>query len=166
MSNTVSLRDVNYADLPIFFEQQRDPAANKMAAFTARDPNDLDAFQAHWQRVLGDGTIIKQTILFNGEVAGNIGFWVQDGEPEVGYWLGKQYWGKGIATRALAAFLGLIETRPLFARAAKDNIASLRVLTKCGFQIVGEGKAFANARGEEVEEYILRLGASEEGATR
>lgn len=166
MSNTVFLRDVNDADLPIFFEQQRDPTANKMAAFTARDPNDRGAFQAHWQRVLDDGTITKQTILFNGEVAGNIGFWVQDGEPEVGYWLGKQYWGKGIATRALAAFLVQVAVRPVFARAAKDNIASLRVLTKCGFQIVGEGKAFANARGEVVEEYILRLGASEEGATR
>ena len=166
MSSTVLLRDVTDADLPIFFEQQRDPAANVMAAFTARDPMDRGAFMAHWAKILDDRTITKRTILFDGEVAGNIGFFVQDGEPEVGYWLGKQYWGKGIATRALAAFLGLIETRPLFARAAKDNIASVRVLTKCGFQIVGEDKEFSNARGEVVEEYILRLGASEEGAPR
>ena len=56
--------------------------------------------------------------------------------------------------------------RPMYARVVKDNIASLRVLEKCGFTICGEGKGFAYARGEEVEEFILRLKASEAGDVR
>ncbi len=79
------------------------------------------------------------------------------GKPEVSYWIGKPYWGKGVATRALSAFLFHVKVRPLYARVAKDNIASLRVLEKCGFARIGEDKGFANARGEEVEEFILRL---------
>ncbi len=84
----------------------------------------------------------------------------EPGKPEVTYWLGKEFWGQGIATRALAAFLGQMTERPVYARAAKDNAGSLRVLEKCGFTITGEGKGFANARGMEIEEYILTLGAA------
>jgi hypothetical protein len=68
----VQLRDVVGSDLPIFFEQQRDPVANYMAAFTARDPTDRNAFMAHWVRILGDETTTIKTILFNGQVAGSV----------------------------------------------------------------------------------------------
>lgn len=85
----------------------------------------------------------------------------QFGTPEVSYWIGREFWGKGIATRALSELLGHVKMRPLYARAAKDNIASLRVLQKCGFTICGEDKGFASARGEEIEEFILVLGADE-----
>ncbi len=166
MSNDVLLRDVTDADLPIFFEQQLDPDANAMAAFTARDPADREAFMTHWATIRRDATMPMKTILVDGAVAGNIVSYVQDAEPEVGYWLGKQFWGKGIATRALSAFLECVTARPLYARAVKDNIASLRVLEKCGFTIIGEDKGFANGRGKEVEEFILRLGASERDAAR
>jgi len=152
------LRDVMRSDLPIFFDQQLDPDANHMAAFTAKDPSDRDAFLAHWSRILGDGTITIQTILFDGQVAGSVlSYEDEDKGPEVSYWIGKPYWGKGVATRALSAFLKHIEVRPLYARAAKDNLASLRVLEKCGFARIGEDKGFANARSEEIEEFILRL---------
>jgi RimJ/RimL family protein N-acetyltransferase len=77
------------------------------------------------------------------------------GEPEISYWLGKDYWGKGVATAALSAFLDHVEMRPLYARVAKDNLASQRVLEKCGFTVDGEDKGFSNARGVEVEEVIL-----------
>ena len=140
----VLLRDVAADDLPIFFEHQRDPEANAMAAFPARD---WQAFMAHWTRLLDDETLVKQTILCDGHVAGNIGSWVQSGEREVGYWIGREYWGKGVATRALTAFLRHVQARPLFAYAAKHNIASMRVLQKCGFTIVGE----------DAEAYILAL---------
>lgn len=156
----VALRDVTDADLAIFFDQQLDPDANYMAAFTSRDPADREAFTAHWTRILGDNTTVNKTILFNGQVAGNIASFEMFGEREVGYWLGRRYWGRGIATRALAAFLHVVTERPLYARAAKDNAASLRVLQKCGFTITGEDKGFANARGEEVEEYVLTLPAN------
>ena len=148
------LRDVTEADLPIFFEQQLDPDANRMAAFV---PRGRDAFMAHWARILSDETTTKQTILFDGQVAGNVVCFELFGEPAVGYWLGKEYWGKGIATKALSQFLGWVQVRPLSARVATGNIASLRVLEKCGFTIAGYDKTFDNALGEEVEEVILRL---------
>ena len=76
---------------------------------------------------------------------------------EVTYWLGKAYWGNGIATRALSLFLDHVTVRPIYGRTAKDNIGSRRVMEKCGFTVCGEGKGFAYARGKEVEELILKL---------
>ena len=76
---------------------------------------------------------------------------------EVTYWLGREFWGRGLATQALIRMLHLVVDWPILARAATDNIGSLRLLQKCGFKIVGENKDFANGRGEETEEYILRL---------
>lgn len=150
----IVLRDVTESDLPILFEQQLDPDATEMAAFPARE---REAFMAHWARIMADDSVMLKTILFEGQVAGNILSFVQSGEREVGYWIGKEYWSKGIATRALAAFLDHVQTRPLYAHVAKHNIGSRRVLEKCGFIIVGEDKGFPDARGEEVEEFILKL---------
>ena len=160
MSDDIQLRDVVDDDLPIFFEQQLDPDANHMAAFTSRDPTDHDAFLAHWARIRADETTTNQTILVNGAVAGNIACFSDFGEPEVGYWLGREFWGRGIATQALAAFLRKVQVRPIHAHAAKDNVASLRVLQKCGFTITGEDKGYSHARAREVEEYILTLAAN------
>ncbi|RED63305.1 RimJ/RimL family protein N-acetyltransferase [Cohnella lupini] len=157
MSSNVILRDVSEDDLPIYFEQQLDKTANYMAAFTAKDPSDKVVFKAHWEKILNDERIIKKTIILNGEVAGQISSFEQFGEPEVSYWIGREFWGKGVATRALSQFLNVVNIRPLYARAAKDNIASIRVLEKCGFRICGEDKGFSNARSEEVEEFILKL---------
>jgi RimJ/RimL family protein N-acetyltransferase len=162
MQNTPSnvvLREVQAEDLPLFFEHQQDPEANYMAAFTARDPADQRAFVAHWTRILGDQTNTIRTILFEGQVAGSVSSYEETaGHPEVTYWLGKPYWGQGIATAALRAFLVQVTARPIYARVAKDNLGSLRVLEKCGFTIVGEDRGFANARGQEIEEWLLQLG--------
>ncbi len=128
-----------------------------MAAFPARD---REAFTAHWTKILGDDTVTTKTILFDGEVAGNVVSWERSGERLVGYWIGRQYWGKGVATRALSEFLGHVATRPLYARVAKHNVASLRVLEKCGFTISGHDTVPADTGGEEVEEVILKLEAS------
>ena len=106
-----------------------------MAAFPARE---RIAFMAQWTMILADDTIAKQTILCDQQVAGNIVSWDEAGAREVGYWLGRDYWGKGVATRALAAFLEHMQTRPVYAHVAKHNIASMRVLQKCGFAITSE----------------------------
>jgi RimJ/RimL family protein N-acetyltransferase len=168
MTIQILLRDVMESDLPVFFVQEMDADANYMAAFTSKDPTDRNAFMAHWDKILHDNTITNKTILFDGEVAGHIASFQDEefGHPEVSYWLGKPYWGKGIATRALSAFLEDLKVRPLYARAVKDNIGSIRVLEKCGFAICGEGKGFANARGQEVEEYILRLDGNKKDEVR
>lgn len=159
MSNALLLRNVVNNDLPIFFEHQLDEEANYMAAFTAKDPPNREAFMAHWHRILADKTNIIQTILFHGQVAGSISSYEEEGKPEVTYWLGKEYWGKGIATSALTEFFLTHhnKTRPIYARVAKDNLGSRRVLEKCGFAIIGESREFANARGQEIEEFLLEL---------
>jgi RimJ/RimL family protein N-acetyltransferase len=158
MANELLLRNVVNDDLPLFFEYQLDPEANSMAAFTAKDPTNQDAFMAHWHRILAEETNIVQTILCNGQVVGSVSSYEEEGKPEVTYWLGKEYWGKGIATWALKEFLANHNpTRPIYARVAKDNLGSRRVLEKCDFIIIGESKGFANARGQEIEELLLEL---------
>jgi RimJ/RimL family protein N-acetyltransferase len=158
MTGDFLLRDVVEGDLPIFFEFQLDPDANHMAAFTAKDPTNREAFTAHWNRILADTTVIIKTILVDGQVVGSVLSYEEDGKPEVSYWIGKKYWGKGVATRALVDFLAHEnKKRPIYARVAKDNPGSRRVLQKCGFTIIDEARGFANARGAEIEELILEL---------
>jgi RimJ/RimL family protein N-acetyltransferase len=154
----LSLRNVHQDDLPIFFEHEQDAAAVHMAAFTPEDPTDHDAFAAHWQRLLESETIIKRTVLLGDVVAGHVASWVQDGDREITYWIDRRHWGKGIATTALQLFMDVVSIRPLYARAAKDNIASIRVLEKCGFVVVGQERGYANARGREIDELVLKLG--------
>jgi RimJ/RimL family protein N-acetyltransferase len=153
----IRLREVEKDDLPIFFEQQLDPTANYMAAFTREDPADRDLFDQHWSRILAEDSIPIRTILYNGQVAGSVLSYEQSGEREVSYWLGREFWGKGIATKALSLYLDDLPQRPIYARAAMDNTASIRVLEKCGFIQIGMDKGFANARGEEIEEVIMIL---------
>jgi len=166
MTIDLRLRLVEDKDLPIFFEQGRDPDAVRMAAFTHKDPADRNAFNAHWAKIRGDPRITIRTILAGGRVVGNVAAFVDDvfGKQEVTYWIGKEFWGQGIATRALSRFLTEVTKRPIYGRAAKDNVASIRVMEKCGFRISGEDRGFANARGKEIEEVILELKEPKERA--
>jgi len=141
---SLRLRRVREGDLESFYEDQRDPEADRMAGFPARDH---DAFMAHWHKLMADGTVMLRTILHDGEVAGNIVSFTHGDTREVGYWIRRNLWGKGIATEALRRFLRLDRTRPLHAGVVKHNLASIRVLEKCGFSRAGEA-------GEEVS---LRL---------
>ncbi len=122
MTREILLREVSDDDLPVFFAQQLDADAAYIAAFTARNPADREAFAAHWATIRGDDTVAIRTILVDGQVAGHVLRFDEAGRREVSYWLGKDYWGRGIATRALSAFLGQYQARPLYARAAKDNV--------------------------------------------
>lgn len=139
MENTVSLRPVIDSDLPIFFEQQNDPVANEMAAFPAREH---EAFMQHWQKVLANTSNLTLTILYHDQVAGNIASFDLEGKREVGYWLGRDFWGKGIASQALQQLISREPIRPLYGYAVKHNIASQRVLEKCGFEPAGEEEAY------------------------
>jgi RimJ/RimL family protein N-acetyltransferase len=153
----ILLRQVAPEDLPIFFEYQLDPQASRMAAFTAENPSDRQAFDRHWKRLLGDPAIIVRTVVFRGQVAGHMVSFRQGNRRLVGYWTGRDFWGLGITTAALRQFLDLLEERPLFALAAHDNAASIRILEKCGFVPVGQERGFASARQELVEEILFRL---------
>jgi RimJ/RimL family protein N-acetyltransferase len=156
---SVRLREVEQDDLPTFFGQQLDPEAIRMAAFTVADPSDREAFDAKWQRILGNEETTTRTIVVDDEVAGSVSKY-RDPDlpgPEVTYWLGREFWGKGVATLALAGFVEVVKERPLYGRCAADNVGSRRVLEKCGFVFVREDKAFSNARGEEIAEVVLEL---------
>jgi RimJ/RimL family protein N-acetyltransferase len=141
------LRDVAESDLDAFYEHQREPEANEMAIFPARD---REAFDAHWRRILADESAVQMTIVDGDEVAGNIGSWEQDGQRLVGYWVGREFWGKGLATRALQEFVRDVADRPLHAWVAASNVGSIRVLEKSGFVQVG-------SRTTDVEELLFRL---------
>jgi RimJ/RimL family protein N-acetyltransferase len=150
---TLILRDVNDSDLPILFEQQLDPEATTMAAFPSRD---RESFMAHSAKIMANELMIFQAIVYNSQVAGSIGSWEMDDHWEVGYWIGKEFWGKGIATQALEQFLLIVKQRPLYAHVAKHNIGSKRVLEKNGFTVIGED-SYTNPAGVLVEELFLKL---------
>lgn len=152
VADPVILRDVTASDLPILYEHQLDEEAAAMAAFPTRE---WRAFMAHWTRVLSDERNLTRAIVTGGRVAGNVGSFEHDGRREVGYWIGREFWGRGIATRALQSFLEVETRRPLHASVAAHNAASIRVLQKCGFQRVAEAVA-----ADGVEELLFRLDAS------
>jgi RimJ/RimL family protein N-acetyltransferase len=126
----VQIRETLDADLATLFEYQADPEASAMAAFPSRD---LPAFLEHEAAVRVDPSALTRTIVVDGEVVGSIGSWKAGDERNVGYWIGREHWGQGFATAALRAFLELDGSRPLRAHVAEHNIASRRVLEKCGF---------------------------------
>jgi RimJ/RimL family protein N-acetyltransferase len=129
-----------------------------MAAFTAKDPNDREAFDAHMAKVRTspDGTM--RAVIRGGRLVGSIASFVREGDTELTYWVDRSVWGQGVASQALAPFLDIVSVRPVYARAASDNIGSLRVLQRAGFAIIGTEISYANAQGTEIEETVLRLG--------
>src|SRR5262245_14929465 len=88
----IGLRDVRDDDLPLFFEFQLDPEAQRMAAFPGRD---RDGFMTHWAKARADSTVMLKAVIYDGRVAGSIVSWEVAGQRQIGYWLGKEYWGKG-----------------------------------------------------------------------
>jgi RimJ/RimL family protein N-acetyltransferase len=150
---TVSLRPVTEADFEALYEQQADPVSVTMAAVPPRGRED---HHAHWRAVLGDDTAFVRTIVVDGEVGGHVVSFLRDGvgDREVGYWLARSMWGRGVATAALAAFLAEEKRRPLTAGVAVHNAGSRRVLEKCGFVATG---IVEDAMGDGVDEVHLRL---------
>jgi RimJ/RimL family protein N-acetyltransferase len=146
----VGLRHVEADDIAVFFRQQRDPVASAMAAFASRD---RAAHDEHWAKILADESAIARTIVAGDDVVGNIGSWIDDGDRMVGYWIGREYWGRGYATHAVAGFIGEVRERPLWARVAEHNLGSLRVLAKCGFAVIGTERH----DDDPVTEIVLRL---------
>jgi RimJ/RimL family protein N-acetyltransferase len=147
------LRTVKEEDLPIFFEHQLDAAAVRMAAFPSRE---REAFLAHWRTKVLRPENLNRTVVVDGQVAGYLCCWEQDGKRLIAYWLGREHWGKGIATRALSEFLVLEPTRPIHAWVAVHNVGSLRVLEKCGFRTVAQEEP---QHADGVAEVHLTLGA-------
>lgn len=149
----VGLRPVRDEDIEIFFEHQREPEGAAMAMFPSRD---RDVFFSHWAKTRARTDARAMTITYEACVAGNIGSWAEDEYIFLGYWIGKAYWGQGIATAALNAYVAEHELRrPLRAHVAATNIGSIRVLEKCGFELVSRTTEFNPVLGLDVEELLM-----------
>jgi RimJ/RimL family protein N-acetyltransferase len=153
----VALRPIDDSDLDALFQMMRDPESVRMAAFTPENPDDRAAFDAHMAKVRALPDVANRAVTFDGRLVGSIASFVVDGDTEVTYWIDRSFWGQGIASRALTLLLESVRVRPVFARAASDNVRSLGVLQRAGFAIIGTAIGFANARNGEIEETILRL---------
>lgn len=150
----VRLRDVVTDDLPVLYKYQLDPDSVQMAGVKPRSSAEFDA---HWAKILSDQSVVSNAILADELLVGTISCFKMDGENSVGYWIGKEHWGKGIATRALTLLLEQVSTRPLHARVARANTASICVLERCGFEITGYQHSPATQRFLACEEAIFVL---------
>ncbi|MEN8187868.1 MAG: GNAT family N-acetyltransferase [Bacteroidota bacterium] len=153
----MELRLTNPNDLETLFLFQLDEEANRLAAFTSKKPSDKNTYIEKWTRLLSDEKVNIRTILFKKEIVGSIAKFEMNGNAEITYWIGKEFWGKGIASSALKKFLEIERTRPIFGRIAFDNLGSKKVLENCQFSKIGIEKGFANAREKEIEEFIYKL---------
>ena len=151
---SVSLRDVVADDIPALCQHQLDPDASNMAAVY---PRDAETFNAHWAKILGDASVVAKAILVDAVLVGYISCFNMDGQDAVGYWIAKEHWGRGIATRALALLLEEVPTRPLHARVATHNVGSIRVLERCGFSITGYEQSPGTERYVACKEAIILI---------
>jgi RimJ/RimL family protein N-acetyltransferase len=150
----VSLRSVEDGDLEAFFNHQADPQAADVAAGPARERSQ---FAAHWAKLRGRDTLIACTIVADGLVAGNVHSWPEDGQQMVGYRVGREFWGRGVATQALVLFLDEVSSRPMYAHVVTHNTGSIRVLEKCGFRRDRAQEAKAPTPGDGIAEFIYVL---------
>jgi [ribosomal protein S5]-alanine N-acetyltransferase len=157
MPQQIELRKTIDTDLAFLFLFQLDKEANYMAAFTANNTGNKEAYFEKYLKIIGDPEKNMQTIFCNGQIIGSVSKYEIEGEAEITYWIDKQYWGQGIGTKALSSFLAIEKMRPIFGRVAFDNLASKKVLENCGFKQIGTDKGFANARNAEIEELIFKL---------
>lgn len=128
----ITLRPVAEEDIEAFFEHQADEQASAMAAFPSRD---RPSHFAHWAKILANADNVTRTVVVDGQVAGNVGSWVDEGRRYVGYWIGREFWGRGVATVALGNFVAEVIERPIYAFVAVSNVGSVRVLEKNGFRV-------------------------------
>jgi RimJ/RimL family protein N-acetyltransferase len=154
----VRLRNIQLDDLPRMYEWQSDPESNRLAV---TNPRSIEVFEAHWSKVLSDPALTARAVLAGDEIVGTIGCFGIDGQTNVGYWIDRNYWGQGIATRALKLLLLEVPLRPLYAHVATSNRPSLQVLQKCGFVVERVHVSPATDRYPACEEAILVLNDAE-----
>lgn len=153
----VVLRGLEDVELDRLFDWEQDPAAVEMAAFTRADPSDRDAFDAHYERIRGDPSVLLRAIDDGNGLVGTIGSFIMQGEREITYWIDPARWGEGLASAALDVFLTVDATRPLHARVAEHNFGSAKVLARAGFVEVGSETSYADGIRRNVIEHIYRL---------
>lgn len=150
MSEEIRIRPVAMDDLTVFFEHRTDADAARMAMV---EPRDRASFEDQWAKMFRDERAVLRAVEADGVVVGNVVSWEHEGERYLGYWIGREHWGRGVATAALAAFVAEVTERPLFAHVVNSNAGSIRVLEKCGFRRTGNPTVAADG----VVELLYRL---------
>lgn len=155
----LQLREVTPADVDVFFTFQQDPDATRMAAFTANNPSDRGVFDHYWGVLLNDERVTVRTMEYEGKPIGSIAALPNSGDAgfELVFWTDKQYWNRGLTSKAVQRFVDEYPNRPLYARAVTDNVGSIKILESAGFVEVGCEPGFSKVRGEVVDERILKL---------
>ena len=174
------LREIADSDIAIFYEHQLDPEAIAMVGHAGEPRPDRESYDAKWAANRKNPVIVVRTVLSGDRVAGYVTCFERASEAseegeragrpkadqarinrfgvrEVGYWIGREYWGQGLATAALRELLVIVTARPLAARVAKHNAGSRRVVEKCGFVITGEDRYTPVPGGPEIPEWVLTL---------
>ncbi len=137
-----------------------------IAEMTSRIPHpyglkEAEAFLASRAEAAARGNLDLQIEDWSGRLLGGLGVDSDAGPlPEVGYWIGRPFWGKGVATEALNAVLEALPTllgrRGLAAGHFSDNPASGRVLEKAGFLYTGVvERRFSMARQAAAETRMM-----------
>jgi [ribosomal protein S5]-alanine N-acetyltransferase len=127
-----------------------------IACMTARIPFPYSEPLAHkWISGIEPDEFVR-AVDFSGELIGAVGYMpAKDGSAEIGYWIGKPWWGQGFATEAAEALVrycfGSRRIGRLTCCHFVDNPASARVIAKLGFRLVGPCTAWCEARQAEVE---------------
>lgn len=153
-SGPVHLRPVGRGDLPGVYVMQLDPESNRMAVTI---PWTREAFDSHWAAMLADPGVTARAVLLGEVPIGYACRFPRGGHDHVGYWIDREHWGRGVASRALELLLREVPARPLYAHVATTNGASLRVLRKCGFAFERVQMSPATDRYPECEEAVLVL---------
>ncbi len=157
MSLDIKLIKTTEEDLQSLFIFQTDEVSNQLAAFTPENPHDKEAYLKKWTGIVNNPGIDMQSIWLGEELVGSVIHFTIEEETNVSYWMNREHWGKGIASRALKAFIAQSDKELLHARVAFDNTRSQKVLENCGFQRIGKERGYANARQAEIEEFIYRF---------
>ena len=153
------LRPLEDRDAPRIAELAGDWA---VASMTARIPYPYDAtLSQQWISGLDPGEFVRG-IELQGELIGAVGYFPhEDGATEIGYWIGRPWWGRGFATEAASLLV-----RYCFSNEGKtrlvcchfiDNQASQRVIKKLGFRSTGTCRAYCEARQSEVATVTYEL---------
>lgn len=156
----VTLRPATETDLEALFTLESDVVGADMIAFLPRAPGDRTAFTEHWRRIMSDPAVVIRIVEEEGVFVGQAVSFVVDGRRQVGYWIDRERWGRGIASAALAALVAELPERPLWGSTAADNAGSQAVLRKVGFVFDHSLRTDAPRRGEEIDENVYRLDGS------
>ena len=128
-----------------------------MAAFTSEDPDDRDRFDEWIARERAAPEVSLFVVTEDGGFAGTAAAFTVGVDREVSFWLARHAWRRGVATAALRLLVSHEAERPLYARAAAHNAASIAVLTKTGFTEVSRNVDYAPGIGREAEEIVFAL---------